>query len=62
MAAAVLTFAIAFVCGGGLWLALGPRLALSDESDQNELLNLVVYVGMILPLAFLVVFFLLESL
>ena len=62
MAAAVLTFAIAFVLGGGLWLALGPRLALSEESDQNELLNLVVYVGLILPLAFLVVFFGLEGL
>ena len=57
MAAAVLTFAIAFVCGGGLWLALGPRLALSSEADQNEVLNLVVYVGVVLPLAFLLVFF-----
>jgi hypothetical protein len=62
MAAAVLSFAIALVCGGGLWLALGPRLALSSQTDQNELLNLVAYVGMILPLAFLVVFFGLEGL
>lgn len=62
MAAAVLTFAIAFVCGGGLWLALGPRLALSSETDQNEILNLVAYVGGILPLAFLLVFFGLEGL
>jgi len=62
MAAAVLTFAIAFVCGGGLWLALGPRLALSDEADQNEILNLVVYIGILLPLAFVLVFFGLEDL
>lgn len=57
MAAAVLTFALAFICGGGLWLSLGPRLALSDKGEQNEVLNLVAYVGLILPLAFLVVFF-----
>ena len=62
MAAAILTFAIAFVCGGGLWLALGPRLALSSEADQNEILNLVVYIGLVLPLAFVLVFFGLEEL
>lgn len=62
MAAAILTFAIAFISGGGLWLALGPRLALSSEADQNELWNLLVYVGVNLPLAFLVVFFVLEGL
>ena len=62
MAAAVLSFAIALVLGGGLWLALGPRLVLSNETEQNELLNLVVYVGLILPLAFLAVFFGLEAL
>jgi hypothetical protein len=62
MAAAVLTFAIAFVCGGGLWLALGPRLALSAEADQNEVLNLMAYIGVVLPLAFVLVFFGLEGL
>lgn len=62
MAAAILTLALAFICGGGLWLALGPRLALSEESEQNELLNLIIYVGAILPVAFGVVFFLIEGL
>jgi hypothetical protein len=62
MAAAILTLALAFICGGGLWLALGPRLTLSEESEQNELLNLILYVGAILPLAFGVVFFLIEGL
>jgi len=61
MAAAILTLALAFVCGGGLWLALGPRLTLSEETEQNDLLNLVVYVGAVLPLAFVVVFFLVEG-
>lgn len=45
-----------------MWLALGPRLTLSNETDQNEVLNLVVYVGLILPLAFILVFFGLEGL
>lgn len=62
MAAAVLTFAIAFIGGGGLWLALGPRLALSSQTDQNDVWNLVAYVGVTLPLAFLIVFFVLEGL
>ena len=62
MAAAVLTLVIALFFGGGLWLVLGPRLALSEEGEQNDLLNLVVYVGATLPVAFLVVFFLLETL
>ena len=31
MAAAILTLALAFLCGGGLWLGLGPRLTLSEE-------------------------------
>lgn len=62
MAAAVLTMALAFLCGSALWLGLGARLALSDDTEQNQLLNLVVYVGGVLPFAFLVVFFGLEAL
>jgi hypothetical protein len=62
MAAAVLTLLLAFLCGGGLWLALGPRLALSQEAEQNDILNLVVYVGGAVPLAFIVVFYLLAGL
>jgi hypothetical protein len=61
MAAAILTLALAFLCGGGLWLGLGPKLELSGEAEQNELLNLVVYVGAAVPLAFVVVFFLLGA-
>jgi hypothetical protein len=62
MAAAILTLAIAFLCGGGLWLGLGSRLALSEDIERNQLLNLVAYVGGLLVPAFLVVFFLLEAL
>jgi hypothetical protein len=62
MAAAVLTLVLAFFCGGGAWLALGPRLALSEHTEQNDLLNLLAYTGIAIPLAFAVVFFLLEAL
>lgn len=62
MAAAILTLALALLCGGGLWLALGSRLALSEDAAQNEVLNLVALVGAALPPAFAVVFFLLGGL
>lgn len=62
VAAAILTLMIAFVCGGAVWLALGPRLAFARESDQNAVLNLLAYVVAALLPAFLVVFFLLEAL
>jgi hypothetical protein len=62
MAAAVLTLVLAFFCGGGAWLAFGPRLALSQESEQNDILNLVAYTGIALPVAFVVVFFVLAGL
>lgn len=61
VAAAILTLVIAFLCGGGLWLVLGPRFALSDDSEQNDVLNLLVYIGGLVPVAFVLVFFLLEA-
>jgi hypothetical protein len=60
MAAAILTLVLAFVSGAGLWLILGPRLRLADDVAQNDLLNLVAYTGLALPLAFTLVFYLLE--
>ena len=60
MAAAILTFVMALLSGGGMWLVLGPRLRLADDVQQNELLNLLAYSGLALPLAFAVVFYLLE--
>lgn len=62
MAAAVLTLALAFIGGGSLWLVLGARLALVEEAELNDLLNLLVYVGAVLPPAFALVFFVLETL
>ncbi len=60
MAAAILTMVMAFLSGGGLWLVLGPRLRLATEAGQNDLLNLLAYSGLALPLAFGLVFYLLE--
>lgn len=60
MAAAILTLLLALFVGGGAWLGLGPRLKLADDDQQNDLLNLVAYTGLALPLAFAVVFFALE--
>ena len=48
--------------GGGLWLLLGPRLRLAEGVEQNQLLNLLAYVAIALPFAFVAVFFLLELL
>ena len=60
MAAGILTVVIAFLGGGGLWLALGPRMQLAQEEQANDLLNLVAYVGALLPVAFALVLFVLE--
>jgi hypothetical protein len=62
MAAAILTVLIAFLCGGSAWLLAGARLSLDPEDqERNDVLNLIAYIGMMLPLAFLVVFFLLAE-
>lgn len=62
MAATLLTLVLALVCGGGLWLALGSRLRLAEEPERNDILNLMVFVGVLIPIAFAFVLFLLESL
>ena len=60
MAAVVLTLVIAFMVGGVIWLVAGSRLKLAEDAPRNEVLNLVALIGLILPFAFLVVFFWLE--
>jgi heme/copper-type cytochrome/quinol oxidase subunit 2 len=62
LAAAVLTLVLAFIAGGSAWLLLGPRLPLAEAAEQNQVLNLVAYVAVVLPFAFVLVFFLLENL
>ncbi len=60
MAAGILTLVMAFLAGGGLWLAVGPRLQLAQDVQTNDLLNLLAYVGGALPIAFGLVFFVLK--
>lgn len=62
MAGAILTLILAFLAGGALWVGVGPRLKLVEDRERNELLNLLAYVAIALPVAFAVVFYLLELL
>lgn len=57
MAGAVLSFVITCLVTGGIWFAIGSRLKLSEESEQNDILNLAVYAVIVLPITFLVVYF-----
>lgn len=62
MAAVILTIVTAFLCGGGAWLIAGARLDLDGEdSERNDVLNLLAYIGLAAPITFVVVFFLLEG-
>lgn len=61
MAAVILTLLISFLIGGGTWLLAGTRFALdAEDTERNDLLNLMAYVAATIPIAFLFVFFLLE--
>ncbi|NIP16554.1 MAG: hypothetical protein GWM88_18120 [Pseudomonadales bacterium] len=60
MAGAILTLILAFVAGGALWVGVGPRLKLVEDAERNQLLNLLAYIAIALPVAFAVVFYLLE--
>ena len=62
MAAAILTVLIAFLFGGSAWLVAGARLNLDMENqERNDVLNLLAYIGITLPVAFVIVFFLLAE-
>ncbi|MCZ0945022.1 MAG: hypothetical protein OXJ53_18375 [Gammaproteobacteria bacterium] len=56
MAAAVLTIILTFIASGSVWLAMGPKFALSEDEQANGLLNLGLYFLIGLPLVFAVVF------
>ena len=61
MAAVTLTLVLSFVLGSVTWLGAGSRLRISNDSQQNDMLNFLSYSLMALPLVFAAVFFLLES-
>jgi hypothetical protein len=60
MAGGILTLVMAFLAGGVLWLVIGARMPLAEDLQANDLLNLVAYVGGALPIAFAVVFYVVE--
>ena len=61
MAAAVLTLVLTVIAAGTIWLTFGNRLQLHGDPRQNDVLNLCVYAGALLPLFFVVVFFAMEN-
>jgi len=62
MAAAILTILISFLCGGGAWLLAGARFTLdAEDKERNDLLNLLTYIALAMPVAFVCVFFLLAA-
>lgn len=60
MVAVVLTLVLSFLAGGSIWLLIGSRLSLNEDSDVNEVMNLIAYVALALAPAFALVFFLLD--
>lgn len=62
MVALLLTLGLSLVLAGLLWLGVGARLRLNPDSEQNDVLNLISYFLLLLPFAFLFVFFVVERL
>ena len=60
MVAVLLSLVVAFLVGGSAWLIIGSRLALNEDGDVNEVLNLVAYVAMALIPVFLGIFYVLD--
>ena len=62
MHAVVLSLILSFIIGAAVWLAVGPRFELNEDTRQNEILNVVVYFAIAFPLCFAIVFFAIERL
>ena len=61
MAAAILTLVLTMIVAGTLWLTFGSRLRLHSDPRQNDILNLCLYAGILLPVFFVIVFFAMEN-
>jgi Na+/H+ antiporter NhaC len=57
VAAAILTLVVTAIVSGAAWLMLGNRLRLSADERQNDIANLASYAVVLLPIAFVIVFF-----
>ena len=62
MAAVVLSLTLSFIVAVLLWLAIGPRLRLSEDPKQSEVLNVFAYLVIAFPFVFGMVFFVIERL
>ena len=62
MAAVILTLVLTIIVAGVGWLVLGNRFQFNEDARQNEVANLLVYCLMVLPFAFVIVFFAMERL
>ena len=62
MAAVVLSLTLSFIAAVLAWFAVGPRLRLSEDPKQNEVLNVFAYVALAFPVVFGIVFFVVERL
>lgn len=60
MAAVVLSLTLSFIVAVLVWLGIGPRLRLSEDPRQNEVLNVFAYVAIAFPAVFFIVFFVIE--
>lgn len=59
MAAVVLTLLVSFMGAAVLWLVAGDRFHLDDDVQQNDILNLAIYAGILVVPVFMLVFFVL---
>ena len=62
MYAIVLSLILSFIVAAVVWLTLGPRFELNEDSRQNEILNVLAYFAMAFPFCFAIVFFAIERL
>ena len=62
MHAVVLSLILSFIVGTAIWLTLGPRFELNEDSRQNEILNVLAYLAIAFPFCFVIVFFAIERL
>lgn len=61
MAALILSVAGSVVLGALVWLTVGPRLKLNEEPVQNEVLNVLCYMGVAFVIIFPLVVFVLSG-
>lgn len=62
MAALILSVAASVVVGALVWLIIGPRFKFNEDPVQNEVLNVLCYMGIAALIVFPIVFFVISGL